>query len=109
MTSTAGGWLLCHGSRAKPKMCEQRPEREGGAGEKEEERREGGRLARPNRDGLSRQVGTGEGCACRQKRGTERERGGHRNREARTEEVGGEAGGKEFIDRCRRMSCGVSI
>lgn len=44
----------------------------------------GRRLARPNRDGLSRQVGTGEGCAWRQKRVTERER------EARAEQVGGE-------------------
>lgn len=40
----------------------------------------------------------------------ERHRKRERNREARAEQVGGgEAGGKEFIDRCRRVSCGVSI
>lgn len=39
-----------------------------------------------------------------------RKRERDRNREARAEQVGGgEAGGKEFIDRCRRVSCGVSI
>lgn len=83
MTSTSGGWLLCHGSRAKPRGESDQIGR-GGVSEKEEGRG-GGWLGLIRMDSQDKS-GPAEGLDVR----AEAERGGNRGRgRGRRREAGG--------------------
>lgn len=88
MTSTPGGWLLCHGSQAKPRG--ESETRGGWVVSVSVRRRKGeGRLARPNKDWIIK-TGRDRGRMDKRQREAGRNRSRGRSRSSR------EAGGKNL-------------